>query len=261
MKIIESNELKQIQLDMLLVFDKFCREHKLRYSLGGGTLLGAVRHKGYIPWDDDVDVMMPRPDYDRFVEKFNGYNENMYCSACGKDADCYVPFAKIYRRNTKLVNRKLKNRIGIFIDVFPIDGCPADYKVRQRHLFKLAFWTRLQWEKVSNCRCQSFYGYCYKIIAAILPQLIIQKQILRYLTKYSYDTSGVLGAISGVYGEKECYDRSVFDTYIYMPFENYQFMCIKDYDTYLSKHYGNYMELPPKEKQIATHAEKVYWIE
>lgn len=115
MRPIDLEEQKQIQLNILIKVDQFCRENNLRYSLGGGTLLGAVRHKGFIPWDDDIDIMMPRPDYDKFVRSFNGYDEDLTCEAyelnkkhryicgkvynnktCSRRAQCYKKHWNIY---------------------------------------------------------------------------------------------------------------------------------------------------------------------
>ena len=260
MKEIGAEELKQIQLDMLLTFDKFCKQNNLRYSLGGGTLLGAVRHKGYIPWDDDVDVMMPRPDYDKFVSSFNGFNDELYCSAYEIDKSCVIPFAKIYRKNTEIVLSSLKKRTPIFLDVFPIDGCPSKSETCKRHLKRLTFWYTILFFKTVNERGNTLIEFFCFLLSLILPIRFLQNNIQKLLRKYSYDKSTIRGAISGAYLEKECYDCQVFDKYTRLTFEGYEFMVISKYDEYLTQHYGKYLQLPPKEKQIRTHTEVVYWI-
>ena len=99
-KTIIMEELRAIQLDILDKIHAFCTERGIRYSLGGGTLLGAVRHKGYIPWDDDIDIMLPRPDYDRFLKEFEGKYAELNLQYYGNDITCCIPFAKVYDNRT-----------------------------------------------------------------------------------------------------------------------------------------------------------------
>ena len=120
-------ELRKIQLAILDKVHEFCMERGLRYSLGGGTLLGAVRHKGYIPWDDDIDIMMPRPDYDRFLQEFDGAYPHYGVLWYKNDENCLWPYAKVYDNRTVLEEHFIKT--GINIDVFPVDGLPDESKI------------------------------------------------------------------------------------------------------------------------------------
>ena len=128
MKTISTEELKRIQLDILLVFHDFCIENGLEYSLFAGTLIGAVRHKGYIPWDDDIDICMTRPNYEKFIHSFNGHFPNYYVAAPELDWNYYAPYANVCDNRTLLLEGKNGHNgqeIGVKIDIFPIDGCTS----------------------------------------------------------------------------------------------------------------------------------------
>ena len=115
-------EMRDLQLAMMDKIHEFCVERGIRYSLGGGTLLGAVRHKGYIPWDDDIDIMLPRPDYERFLKEFDGVYPNFKVLHLNNDRTYPYLFAKVYDSRTLLV--ECRATMGVYIDVFPIDGLP-----------------------------------------------------------------------------------------------------------------------------------------
>lgn len=262
MKKIELEEQKQIQLNILRKVDAFCREHNLRYSLGGGTLLGAVRHKGFIPWDDDIDIMMPRPDYDRFVRSFNGYDGDLTCGAYEIDSSWLYPFCKVYHNKT--IMRELYSYnvgVGVFIDVFPIDGFPDDEKERSKYVKTLEFWRRLLaavylWEHNNK----KLKGLIYKMFSFFIPSSFVQHCFAKEIKKYPFASTSYSGATSGVYQEKECYPHTLFEEYTYdLIFEDDHFMSIKNYDLYLKQHYGNYMQLPPIERRVAPHASCVYY--
>lgn len=258
-KTISITDLRNIQLDILDNVHDFCERNGLRYSLGGGTLLGAVRHKGYIPWDDDVDIMMPRPDYERFLNEFEGVSPHYIVQDYHKDDSYFKPFAKIYDNRTVLVEKLSKS--GIYIDVFPIDGLPSE-------------------EELSNYICQ----YCYYVdmilkttrkpiniytIKDRLKVLIREKVGLKrrfaiesfemFYKGYDFESSQWGGCITGRYLEKEHMNISVFRRYIKLPFENKQYYAIADYDSYLRKHYGDYMKMPPENQRVSNHCYRAWW--
>ena len=257
MRKITLEEQRQIQLDILKKVDKYCRENNLRYSLGGGTLLGAVRHKGFIPWDDDIDIMMPRPDYDKFVRGFNGYEKNLTCGAYEVDRNWSYPFAKVYHNRTVMEEPEIVNPVGIFIDVFPLDGFPANEDKRKRYLKYLYFWRMTLYIKSLDYNGK-LKRRIHKSILNLVPNSILQMPVQYLLRKYSFTNSLYVGAVRGIYGDKECYPHSVFDNYIDLPFEGYYFSAIRDYDGYLTKHYGKYMELPPLASRVSHHSKAVY---
>jgi lipopolysaccharide cholinephosphotransferase len=258
MRKIELEELKQIQLEILKEVDKFCRERNLRYSLGGGTLLGAVRHKGYIPWDDDIDIMMPRPDYNIFVKEFNGYKPHLICGAYENDKNFIYPFAKVYDDKTICKERGFTKYIGVNIDLFPIDGFPNNGFVLNIFMLKLNFWNKLFYGlKVENALL-SWKIRLLKIFFGFISVPTIQKNINNILQTYNFVTSDFVGAVIGIYEKKERYPCKVFSEYIKLPFEGIKFMVIKEYDIYLKRHYGDYMKLPPIEKQKSHHGIEAY---
>lgn len=142
MKLITKQELRDVQINILDAIDSFCIGKNITYWLCGGTLLGAVRHKGYIPWDDDIDIMMPRTDYERFIVEFKGFD---YLKVISHNTDESYPFAfatvndtRTWKKETRLRKKYAKN-ICVNVDVFPIDSLPDDQKEIKR-IFKRVKW-------------------------------------------------------------------------------------------------------------------------
>ena len=134
-KITDIHELRQIQIGILDEVHQYCEAHGLRYFLSSGTLIGAVRHKGYIPWDDDIDVYMPRKDYERFLREFKG-NEQYKLLNPAKEPHYYYTFAKVIDLRTRMVEDETVGfEIGVYMDIFPVDYVPDDMKERE-HVFK-----------------------------------------------------------------------------------------------------------------------------
>lgn len=259
MKEITFDELRDIQLQMMDEIHAFCKSRNIRYSLGGGTLLGAVRHQGYIPWDDDIDIMLPRPDYDRFIHEFEGYFTDLKLQHLGNDDTCCIPFAKVFDNRTILIEKA--QRSGVYIDVFPVDGLPNESKIFEyikqwnKHIRRIQYATAFY--KLDESKAKRFKYYLKRLIFP--PRKKVISKFYQFLTQYKYGQTANAGAICGVYAEKELMPLDVFEHYIELTFENRRYMAIRDYDAYLSKHYGNYMELPPVEKQVSHHVFKAYW--
>ena len=261
-KINSIEEVRDIQLKMLDSIHQFCEERGIRYSLGGGTLLGAIRHKGYIPWDDDIDIMLPRPDYDRFYEEYPGYNKNYIVQDYRNEKESCYPFIKVIDNRTILKELLIVN--GVYIDVFPIDGYPDDehlktyYKDFQRlknHLYYTTRGNRL--ETLSLFRRLTYY-----IKKPFMPDHdTAVREFEKCVRKYNFETSKNVGCLVGMYGDRERMADSVFKSYTTVEFEGRQYKAIADYNAYLTRHFGNYMELPPKEEQVSRHSFEAWWKE
>ncbi len=262
MKEMTLQEIQTLQLDMMQKIHDFCVSKNIRYSLGGGTLLGAIRHKGYIPWDDDIDIMMPRPDYERFIREFQGVDPELTVQNYHTDISFHREWTRICNNRTMLVYVLAVG--GVFIDVFPVDGLP-DEKETLKYLdyikeLRVKLWrtTKKKREAIQGNFYLSRIKYYLRHVFFPGRKTIIE-EFEKLLNSNSFDTAKYAGAIIGVYGIKEHMDADVFKKYILVPFENHQFYAIADYDAYLKKHYGDYMQLPPKEQQKSQHDFKVFW--
>ena len=257
MRKIDLSELRAIQLDILSEVDEFCKKNGIRYSLWAGTLLGAVRHKGFIPWDDDIDLMMPRDGYDRFAREFR--SEKSVLQDLRNDPNVIECFLKVYRKNTRMIDTQFgRNLWGIYIDIFPIDGVPDSYREQCNRIIKLK--EQLPrvcpfYKTVPHNKALWFAKYVIKRIAFPFygSVLDIKKKIETIAKSTPFETSSYAGVILGELGDREVVKKSVFDTYVDMPFEGKMFPAIKEFDIYLRALYGDYMKLPPVEQRVSHH--------
>ena len=257
---ITLDELRNIQLDILDKIDEYCRKNNLRYSLGGGTLLGAVRHKGYIPWDDDIDIMLPRPDYDKFIREFGSLYEHLKVQNYLNDEACYIPFSKVFDNRTTLIEPGMIN--GIYVDVFPIEGLPKEedidaYLAKQDKLLNIVTKTT-RYYRFKKGKLWLYIKYLLKRLV-YPPRESAIKELENLYHSSDFDISELSGAITGRYKRKEIMTSDVFKSYIDLPFEGRTYSAITDFDSYLTKHYGDYMKLPPKDQQVSNHNFIAYW--
>ena len=247
---IQINEkLKRIQLEILNEFHNFCIANDIKYSLSGGTLLGAIRHKGYIPWDDDIDVMMTREEYNRFLNIYN--SKNFFLENINKDQDYRLPFSKLMKKNTEYVEVGTENQNYekcIFIDIFPID-CISNkwYLYCKTFILSTILWILYRKNEFSK----------KNILIGKIINIVFKNRVF-WIKKFTKEIENIKGDYyaelnyGGRYIAKFC-SKSEFENYILTPFEGEQYLIIKNFDCYLKRYYNDYMKLPPLEMRKGGH--------
>lgn len=264
MKPISSlEELHGIELEILKDFHSFCIANDLRYSLAGGTLLGAVRHKGFIPWDDDIDVMMPRPDYERFIRS---YRSRFYAIREPRvHSRAFRPFAKVVDRRTVLPDDDFRGeQPGVWMDVFPIDGAasPAFFPPSDSRTWKLFSILLLVKNLRMFSRKRSFAKNAILLAASpikLLPNRLFAEVLQRIAARDPFDASPFRGCRVWGYGRRETLPAHVFSGRIEVPFEGGSFCAISGWREYLTAIYGDFMQLPPLEKRSPSHGLNAFW--
>lgn len=265
MKEIFLEELKSIQVEILDKVDEYCKKTGIKYFLSSGTLIGAVRHKGYIPWDDDIDVYMPRKDYEGFISDFNNYNSNYRVLSLKNIPNYPNAYAKVERVGTLLLEKvDYPFIMGINIDIFPVDGVPDNIEVRKTYMNKtVRLYQKMVLKNVSiNFRRR---GLLKNFILALGKVLLLNKSLSdlaseldSMIDKNCDNTQYVCNLVSNNEFGKE-YPRSVIEEDVDVEFESKMFKTMCGWDTYLRVNYGDYMKLPPKEKRISHHSFEAYW--
>ena len=262
---LTENEIKTIQLDILQSIHDFCMEKGLRYSLAYGTLIGAIRHKGYIPWDDDVDIMMPRPDYELFVKEYTGGDKPFVVQTYKNDNSYFLGFAKVYDNRTEQIT--FPTRTGVFVDVFPIDGLPDSDEDTQKYYkqkLKLIFKNLLYTSKNNSYRPGNkvFNTLKYIVKRILYPS---RKRAIRSLDemvlKYPFEKCKYGGIVVDfdVLNLSDRLKKETFEKFATTTFENKVYNIIENYHSFLYNQYGDYMQLPPEEKRVPGHDAPVYW--
>ncbi len=243
-------------LEMLIEIDRICKKYDIKYSIDGGTLLGAVRHSGFIPWDDDIDVIMRREEYEKFYKacRKNLDKTRFFLQEYRTDRHYRWGYEKLRRKNTEFVRlgqEHLKSRGGIFVDIFVVDNVPDQLLWRKIHLFTCFLIRKLLYSELGMRNENSIILRAwYRFLYCLVPRNVIfdwrnriaekcnkkRTELVRHMT-YPYVLSRY-----GMPGD-------CFDEMIDMQFEGYTFRAFRKYDKYLTALYGDYMKLPPKEKQ------------
>ena len=268
---LTNEEVRKILLDVIIEIDSICRENDIRYSLAGGTLLGAVRHKGFIPWDDDIDIFMPRPDYERFID-YCEVNQVGFYLLSNRSKDFGYCFAKACSNSTVIVEELVTYTdysIGVYVDIFPIDGLGIEYKAALKRIktvrFKHELLVASNWTRFFKSKTRSWIYEPIRLAFYCLSRIVNKNKLAISLDKkfkrIDFDLSGYAGAIMGSYGIKEIMPTEIYSKYMDIEFEGVKFKAIEDYDKYLSNLYGDYMKLPPIDKRISHHTFKAYLIE
>lgn len=269
--------LHQVDMEIVKEVVRICDEHNLIYYMHGGTMLGAIRHKGFIPWDDDIDMGMPRDDYEKFLKIAENQLPETYKVVNYRNTPQYQYYiTRVLDTDTKLIEERIGNDskyTHASIDIFPIDGSPNNTLLRKIFYFRVLAHRAL----MSLCYKDSIdrnrkRGKVEKVFLWIMERLPIEKLTTPYKQKCKIDKilrsqdvakSKYVGSIMGAYRTREMIPAEYYGKGDYFQFENMKLRGLEDYNAYLTHLYGDYMQLPPEDKRkthfkiIEIHGEKV----
>lgn len=275
MKEMSVEDIQSVSLEILRDIHQFCVDHEIKYTLQGGTLLGAVRHKGFIPWDDDVDIAMPRPDYERFIHSYQSKKGYKVFSRELSEykQNVYIAYARVCDIERTFVDDRLSFwtdvKTGLWVDVFPLDGDSESIRDSIRRLKRMKkYWKVGVRKRVALRPLSSAVGW-YKKSRLFLKKAISKVTSFSAIDKHIElckaipfgSTSYYCNLAFMSYGIRERHRIAVLKERRLVPFEGEFFYIMNGFDEALRDKYGDYMKLPPMEKRIRAHSSnKYYWI-
>jgi len=255
MKKLTVDEMKNIQLEILKSFVAYCENNKLDYFLAAGTAIGAVRHQGFIPWDDDIDVMMPRSSYDEFLKNY--LNDQYEVFDCWRREDYYYPFAKLVDKSTLLKEKtSVPTAFGVYIDIFPMERVPAPgSRALIRQHWKVRFYRAMLSLKLGASKPKDVQKWGIRLLSGFVSVPWLHNRINRWLTRYDAVDTGYVGILTGYHAlENKVVPQTIFQQVIRVPFEGHLLPVPVQYDVLLRTVFGeDYMQLPPEEQRVCKH--------
>lgn len=247
-------KIKQIQLDGMDLLHKFCKKNNLKYSLAYGSMLGAVRHKGYIPWDDDIDIVMPRKDYEYLI---NNFDTEDYGILKKGTPGYFLPYAKINHKKSRLIEEANYQDYngGVFIDVFPLDAIDNN-KVKYiiNHTLIMAM-KKIQLVKLMKFTNRGFLKnsilVLLKIFSKTFSMKFLQIQMDRLAQKFNKNEHDEYLSVQSA--STAAIHNKYFDKVMEVPFEDRFYYILPNYHDILSRIYGEYLVIPPMESRISNH--------
>lgn len=261
-KITSHDEIKKIEFDILVEFRKFCEQHDLKYSLGAGTLLGAVRHQGFIPWDDDIDIFMLRAEYDRMIDIIENSDSSLihsrYAFKLPLSENFAYPFVKIVDMKTLVLDRNLRRRYcnGLWIDIFPIDTCYKDMSKNEVMILRRREYVKMI-RRFSTVSGKNFFRTVLKQLNNQIQHWLFHRGLkywIRQCLKTDSDPdSGFAGTIMWPVTVKDVYPVGYFEGYTELEFEGEMFSVFRRYEDILTWRYGDYLQLPELQDRQGHH--------
>lgn len=262
----DEEQYKKHLYRILKFFISICEKHHLTYCCATGTMLGAVRHNDIIPWDDDVDVFMPRKDYEQFLTYTEEVDQDGFGLISAKNCSSFATFAKLFNKNTTLWEfESIPFVYGIYIDIFPLDetsDTKSEFSKKYRYfrnlfrkyqLSQIRFSFKQLFREIKDGDKKMVIKELLSLFFPVFLSNHYRRKIIEFEDKASLEKGDHLVSYYGDYWEREYFDKKWFDSYIDISFSDFTVKVPSGYHDYLSNVYGDYMKFPPVEKRITHH--------
>ena len=258
---VTTGALQEKSLEIFKYFRKLCRENNLRYWVGGGTLIGALRHKGFIPWDDDIDVFMPRPDYEKFYALWDQVGDRDHYALCRttKEKNIHQTDMQLVDLQTTFINRHSVDEDichGVSVDIMPFEGCPEGKLARGMQIYHSILYSIFNVQRLPDHQGKALRFATKLVLNAVKSperRYRVWSKHEKKMAGYDFDSAKtVKETITSFRALFYPHPRSAFET-MEVPFEDITVPIPVGYDAYLRRIFGDYMQLPPEEGRVAKH--------